>query len=84
MGSLKPGATVIYERANGSIYARDSGADPSTRQIVGYESGNSYNNNKRKQIRWNNILESSKSNKALADALDRVIMLYELSKVDEW
>lgn len=82
MGSLKPGATMIYERANGIIYGREMGADPSTRKIVGYES-NSYDTVKREQIRWHDVLESSKNNKALADALDRVIMLYELSKIDE-
>ena len=38
MGTLKPSATYIYERANGVIYARESGADPGTRQVVGYES----------------------------------------------
>jgi hypothetical protein len=42
MGSLKPGATYIYERADGIVYARESGADPSTRQVVGYESGVEY------------------------------------------
>jgi len=42
MGTLKPGATLIYERADGIIYAREFGADPSTRQMVGYESGKEY------------------------------------------
>jgi len=41
-GNLKPGATYIYERADGIVYARESGADPSTRQVVGYESGAEY------------------------------------------
>jgi hypothetical protein len=30
------------------------------------------------------LLKESKNNKALADALDRVVMLYELGKVNEW
>ena len=42
MGNLKPGATLIYERADGIVYARESGSDPSTRQVVGYESGTEY------------------------------------------
>jgi hypothetical protein len=42
MGTLNPGATLIYERADGIVYARESGADPSTRQVVGYESGTEY------------------------------------------
>jgi len=42
MGTLKPDATYIYERAEGIIYAREFGADPSTRRVIGYESGKEY------------------------------------------
>jgi len=42
MGQLKPDTKYIYERAEGVIYAREFGADPSTRQVVGYESGVEY------------------------------------------
>ena len=42
MGALKPDATYIYERAEGIIYAREFGADPSTRRVIGYESGKEY------------------------------------------
>jgi len=42
MGNLKPDTKYIYERAEGIIYARELGADPGTRQIVGYESGAEY------------------------------------------
>jgi hypothetical protein len=42
MGTLKPGATYIYERSDCIVYAREFGADPSTRQVVGYESGREY------------------------------------------
>ena len=42
MGTLTPGATYIYERADGIVYAREFGADPSTRQVVGYENGKEY------------------------------------------
>lgn len=80
MGSLKPGATLIYERHDGIIYAREAGADPSSRRVVGYEKGQDYDTVRRNKLNWHNILEASHSNKALADALDRVIMIYELSK----
>ena len=83
MGTLKPGATYIYERNDGIIYAREMGADPCTRQVVGYESSQDYDPVRRDKINWHNLLEASKDNKALADALDRVIMLYELSKKHE-
>lgn len=42
MGSLKPDTKYIYERAEGIVYAREFGTDPSTRQVVGYESGIEY------------------------------------------
>ena len=42
MGRLKPDTKYIYERADGIVYAREFGADPSTRQVVGYESGREY------------------------------------------
>jgi hypothetical protein len=41
MGNLKPGATYIYERNKGIVYARERGADPDTRIEMG----------------WNTILE---------------------------
>ena len=37
MTQLKPGATYIYERANGVVYAREFGADPGDRTVVGYD-----------------------------------------------
>ena len=103
MGSLKPGATYIYERANGIIYARESGANPGTRQVVGYESGKEYdpitghkiNYDKRtsdgrplhdhimEDKMWGEIRKAAKTNLTLQDAMDRVIMIYRLSKTDE-
>ena len=80
MGTLKPGVTYIYERADGIIYAREHGADPRDRFVVGYESGKDYDPINRGKINWHSVLELSKTNTALADAVDRVIMLYELSK----
>ena len=74
---------MIYERADGIIYAREAGADPSTRQVVGYESGRDYDPVRRSKINWHDVLESSKTNTALADAVNRVVMLYELSKTHE-
>lgn len=103
MGSLKPGATYIYERNGGTVYARELGADPSTRQVVGYESGTEYdpitghkiNYDKRtsdgrplhdhmkEDQLWGQIRRAAKTNPTLQDAMDRVIMIYRLSKTDE-
>jgi len=37
MSQLKPDTKYIYERANGVVYAREFGADPGDRTVVGYE-----------------------------------------------
>jgi hypothetical protein len=83
MGTLKPGATYIYERADGIIYARESGASPQERFVVGYESGKDYdpvrNDIKENQL-WHEIKLAAKSNPSLQEALDRVKVIYELSK----
>ena len=103
MGNLKPGATYIYERNGGTVYARELGADISTRQVVGYESGTEYdpitghkiNYDKRtsdgrplhdhmkEDQLWGQIRRAAKTNPTLQDAMDRVIMIYRLSKTDE-
>jgi hypothetical protein len=78
MGSLKPGATYIYERAGGVIYAREFGTDPSTRKVVGYDLESSP---ERKHFSlWNDILKESETNPTLQKAIDRAIMIYRLSK----
>ena len=86
MGSLKPGATYIYERNDGIIYAREQGADPRERFVVGYESGKDYdlgrNSIKENQL-WHQIRLAAETNPALQEAMDRVKVIYELSKKDE-
>ena len=93
MGQLKPGAKYIYERDKGVVYAREFGADPSTRQVHGwdYDKDNPNFDSRTKdgkplieQIResklWGDIHREAKSNPTLQKALDRVIMIYRLSK----
>ena len=78
MGSLKPGATYIYEKAGAVTYCREMGADPSTRVAIGwdYDGQEKYFNSKF----WDDILKEAESNPTLQKAIDRVIMLYKLSK----
>jgi hypothetical protein len=103
MGQLKPGATLIYERANGVVYAREFNADPITRQVVGYENGPEYDPITGHRIDydsrtsdgrplhdhimedklWGEIRRASRTNPTLQDALERAIMIYQLSKPDE-
>lgn len=86
MGTLKSGATYIYERADGVVYAREMGSDPSTRQAVGwnYDSRTSDGKPLAESIKesklWGEIHLAAKTNTALQEALDRVKVIYELSK----
>jgi hypothetical protein len=88
MGQLKPGATLIYERVDNVVYAREIGADPSTRTEVGwnYDPRTSDGRPLRDHIMdsklWGNIHRAAKDNPLLQEALDRVKILYELSKKD--
>ncbi len=75
MGQLKPGVTYIYERADGVTYAREFGADPSTRFAVGWD----YDSNKPGDGR-KTYIESRKQDfgKALGK-LQKPILLYKRS-----
>ena len=99
MGKLKPDTKYIYERANGVVYAREFNADPSTRFEVGYEydpiSGHKIDHDERtydgrplfEHIRenkmWGEIRREARTNPTLQDALERAIVIYNLSKEDE-
>lgn len=100
MGTLKPGATYIYERVGNEVYAREAGADPNTRILMGYgydpvsghhidydsrtSDGRPLFDHLRESKMWGDIHRMAKTTPALQDALDRVIMIYKLIKVDEW
>ena len=92
MGSLKPDTKYIYERADGIVYAREFGADPSTRQVVGYEDPKEYDPVSGHRIDyghlmedklWGEIRRAAQTNPTLQDALERVIIIYQLSKTNE-
>jgi hypothetical protein len=89
MGTLTPGATYIYERNGDTVYAREFGADPSTRKEIGWDyAPNSIDhlehqerlNTLRNDQLWHKIRLAARDNVTLQDALDRVIELYHLSK----
>jgi hypothetical protein len=86
MGSLKPGATYIYERDKGTVYAREIGADPSTKTEIGYnydsrtEDGRPLREHIMDAKLWGDIRREARTNVTLQKALDRVIMIYKLSK----
>lgn len=86
MGNLKPGVSYTYERVGGTVYARESGAHPSTRVAIGWDYdptivGGQFNRNALADPAiWADIRETASTNPTLQKALDRVIMLYRLSK----
>jgi hypothetical protein len=94
MGNLKPGASYVYEREQGTVYAHETGTDPSTRQPIGwnYDPGESPRFDARTDDRrplhehimenklWGDIRQAAKTNITLQDALERVKILYHLSK----
>ena len=93
MGKLKEGATYIYERDNGVVYAREFGADPSTRQVHGWDyrpedpkfdprtsDGRPLFDHLMYSKMWGEIRRDALTNPTLQKALDRAIMIYKLSK----
>jgi hypothetical protein len=80
VGKLIPGEALIYERANGVTYARyrDPPHNKKPRWAVGgiepkvHDAGY-----------WFNVVRAAEDNKLLQDALNRVKIIYELSKKDQ-
>jgi hypothetical protein len=75
--NLKPGVTYIYEKADGVTYAREMNAPASERIAIGWDY------EFRKQLilsEWGCILEAAEQNPALQEAVDRVKVLYELTR----
>jgi hypothetical protein len=84
MGRLKPGASYIYEKADGVTYAREVGS--LHREAIGWDADSPHNPDLIKDLKedklWGNIRRAAKSNPLLQEALDRAKIIYELSKKD--
>jgi len=93
MDELKPGATYIHERVDNVVYAREFGADPSTRQVVGWDydhgnpqqdprisDGQSLRDHLQEAQLWGEIRRAAKTNTALQEALDQCVIIYQLIK----
>jgi len=90
MGSLKPGATYIYERNGEEVYAREFGE--TDRKLIGYkyemevkpdprtDDGRPLIEHIREDKLWGAIRREAKTNSALHEALERAILIYHLSK----
>ena len=94
MGSLKPGATYIRERVGNVVYRREFGADPTTREVEGWDydpeeakrfdprtsDGRPLREHILEDKLWGEIRREAKTNITLQKALERAIMIYRLSK----
>ena len=88
MGTLKPGATYIYERNGEEIYAREVGT--TERKLIGcqYENkvdprtndGRPLHEHMMEDQLWGNIRRAAPSNPALQKALDRAILIYKMTE----
>jgi hypothetical protein len=81
MGSLTPGATYTYERVNEVVYAKESGK--TERRVVGYKYDPYMENitiDYELETVWKDIIKESRTNPTLQEAVDRVKILYHLSK----
>ena len=84
VGSLKPGASYVYERTGGVVYAREVGAPAESRTAIGWDLDvdSRYREEESFEVRqlWRDIRRTAKTNQALQQALERVIILYELAR----
>ena len=82
MGSLKPGATYVYESPDGgeTVYAREAGAPASERIMIGQSW-------KAKELieqrMWNEIYPKRNRNPALTEAVEKCIIIYKLSEEND-
>jgi hypothetical protein len=85
MGNLKPGATYTYEHQDGVVYATEAGTND--RIVIGWD----YDPNKpgdgkatyvesKESLLWREIRMVAKTNTTLQVAIERVIIIYHLSK----
>jgi hypothetical protein len=83
MGSLKPGATYIYERAGSVIYAREFGE--TKRRVVGYETDDEHisASSKRLLSEMNEVVKMCESDPAMQAMLEQLFVMYNLKKNHE-
>jgi hypothetical protein len=95
MGNLKPGVPLIHERVGNVVYSREFGADPMTRKVTGWDynkddpnfdprtgDGRPLHEHIMDSKLWGEIRRAARDNPALQQALERIKILYYLSKED--
>ena len=82
MGDLIPNETLIYERANGVVFARYADKPEIPRWIVGGDPG-AVAREQGKLLdygEWNNLCEVAATNPTLAKQMDKLVNLYYMVK----
>ena len=83
MSRLEPNQTYIYEKSDGITYARKIGDSPNERITIGIDHDREELFEELEQNKlWSDIHKAAKTNKALQKALERVKVIYRLSKDD--
>lgn len=85
MGNLKPGEPLIYERADGVVYARYAN-DPSTpRWIIGGDPAGvaRAQGNLLDYSEWQNLCELSQTNPTLKKMMDKLVTTYYIIKDEQ-
>ena len=81
MGTLKPGATYVYEKVSGITYARESGAPANERIAIGWDYDHQTMTEQLEEDKlWGEIRREARKNPALQKALEQCIIIYHLSK----
>jgi len=82
LGKLIPNETLIYERANGVVFARYADKPEIPRWIVGGDPG-AVAREQGKLLdygEWNNLCEVAATNPTLAKQMDKLVNLYYMVK----
>jgi hypothetical protein len=82
MGSLHQGEKLIYERANGVVYARYANRPEVDRWIIGGDPG-AVARAQGKLLdygEWNHLCELAESNQSLKKQLDKLVTMYYIIK----
>jgi hypothetical protein len=77
MSQLKPDTKYIYEHADGVTYAREWGAPPDARFVIGWDQ--QYKGLLEDKM-WGEIRRMARTDPALQDLLERAIVYYNLKK----
>jgi hypothetical protein len=83
MGTLNPGTTYIYERAEGVIYSRPIGSDPSERVAIGSAYVADPNSPALDTVDWKDVVVRSETNEPLRSALENAKIIYYLLKQED-